>query len=484
MKRSLGLLVMLVALVGLAAAVGSLPEPSAADRVSVLGDAVPAPPRGLRDLALGLGVLVLGAWIFGEVLSVVKLPRICGYLLFGVVVGPESAAWRPLWFPQILDAEQMSYLKLVDGIAIAVIAFVAGGEIRLGELLKVIRKVAVVVAFHAGLVMPGMALAAAFLILPRIPEFAADEGNAILLGSLVLGTIAMAISPAVLIAVIKDARARGPVTQASLTTAILVDLVLIVTFTAIMFAAVTFLGGESAAPADGGLAPLLGGLAWHLLGSVLVGGVLGAIVLWVSRGIPDQLDALVLLAAFGIAVIGEVLHVAPLLVGLTAGIAQANLKGHNANLEKSAERLLLPVCCVFFAVAGAGVHLEALPLLWPTVLLVVGCRAALVATAATISTRLAKFEGAPRRWLWASFISQAGLSIALVGEARRNFADAPWMIELSTLLLAVIAIHELAGPLLMRLGLARSGEVGAADRPDAEPSVPSEAAAANPEPAR
>ncbi|MGA1045180.1 MAG: cation:proton antiporter, partial [Phycisphaerales bacterium] len=247
--------------------------------------------------------------------------------------------------------------------------------------------------------------------------------------------------------------------------------------------AVPCLGDESAAPTDGSLVPLLGGLAWHLLGSVLVGGVLGAIVLWVSRGIPDQLDALVLLAAFGIAVIGEVLHVAPLLVGLTAGIAQANLKGHNAALERSAERLLLPVCCIFFAVAGAGVHLEALPKLWPIVLLVVGLRATLVASAATISTRLAKFEGAPRRWLWASFISQAGLSIALVGEARRNFADAPWMIELSTLLLAVIAIHELAGPLLMRFGLARSGEVGAADREDAEPS-PAASAESVPEPAR
>ncbi|MGA1393930.1 MAG: hypothetical protein ACO38W_12325, partial [Phycisphaerales bacterium] len=183
MKRSLGLLVMLAALVGLAAAVGALPDPTGGVRLSVLGDTVASPPRGLRDLALGLGVLVLGAWIFGEVLSVVRLPRICGYLLFGVVVGPESAAWRPMWFPQILDAEQMSYLKLVDGIAIAVIAFVAGGEIRLGELVKVLRKVAVVVAFHAGMVMPGMALAAGFLILPRIPEFAADEGSGLLVGS-------------------------------------------------------------------------------------------------------------------------------------------------------------------------------------------------------------------------------------------------------------------------------------------------------------
>ena len=58
------------------------------------------------------------------------------------------------------------------------------------------------------------------------------------------------------------------------------------------------------------------------------------------------------------------------------------------------------------------------------------------------------------------------------------------MIELSTLLLAVIAIHELAGPLLMRLGLARSGEVGAADRAEIDPAERPEARPANVESAR
>ncbi|MGA1394220.1 MAG: hypothetical protein ACO38W_13795, partial [Phycisphaerales bacterium] len=60
MKRSLGLLAMLVALLGLAAAVGSLPEPVSGERLSVLGDSVLSPPRGLRDLALGLGAGLVG----------------------------------------------------------------------------------------------------------------------------------------------------------------------------------------------------------------------------------------------------------------------------------------------------------------------------------------------------------------------------------------------------------------------------------------
>lgn len=473
MSRHLLLLVVLTALLGLAAAAGMLSVPARTDAPGLLGEAIVSPPRGLRDLVLGLGVLVLGAWIFGELLSVVRLPRICGYLLFGVLVGPDAASWRPAWFPDVIGSEQLSYVKLVDGLAIAVIAFVAGGEIRLGELRKIAAKVAGVVGLHTVVVFTGMATVAAFVALPMVPGLAGEDGAGPgLVPALVVGTIAMAISPAVLIAVVKDARARGPVSRTSLASAIMVDLVLITTFTVLMFAVVQFGADPAGAEGSGDLLPLAGGLAWHLLGSVLVGAVIGGLILWISKGVPEQLDALVLLAAFGIAVIGEFLHVAPLLVGLSAGIAQANLAGHNADLERSAERLLLPVCCVFFAVAGAGVHLGDLPSLWPAVLVLVACRAAFIFGAATASTRLVGFEPPVKRWLWACFISQAGLSIALVGEVRRNLPDAAWAGELATLLLAVITIHELAGPLLMRFGLAKAGEVGAADRAPAETASP------------
>ncbi|MDA0974905.1 MAG: cation:proton antiporter [Phycisphaerales bacterium] len=468
MSRNLLLLLVLAGLLGLAAAAGILSVPVRTGELGVLGETITSPPRGLRDLVLGLGVLVLGAWIFGELLSVVRLPRICGYLLFGVLVGPDAATWRPDWFPDILGSEQLAYVKLVDGLAIAVIAFVAGGEIRLGELRAIAAKVAGIVGLHAVVVFSGMALVTSLVILPMVPGLAGEDGEGPgIVPALIVGTIAMAISPAVLIAVIKDARARGPVSRISLTSAIMVDLVLITTFTVLMFAVVRFGGGEG----GGDLLPLAGGLAWHLLGSVLVGGVIGGMILWISRAVPEQLDALVLLAAFGIAVIGEFLHVAPLLVGLSAGIAQANLAGHNADLERSAERLLLPVCCVFFAVAGAGVHLGDLPSLWPAVLVIVGCRAALITGAAGIGTRLVGFDPPVRRWLWACFISQAGLSIALVGEVRRNLPDAAWAGELATLLLAVITIHELVGPLLMRFGLAKAGEVDAVEREHASESA-------------
>ncbi|MHC4833126.1 MAG: hypothetical protein ACYTFH_04375, partial [Planctomycetota bacterium] len=149
MSRHLPLLLVLAALLGLAAAAGMLSVPARSGEPGVLGEAITSPPRGLRDLVLGLGVLVLGAWIFGELLSVIRLPRICGYLLFGVLVGPDAATWRPEWFPNVLGGEQLAYVKLVDGLAIAVIAFVAGGEIRLGELRKIAGKVAGVVGLHA-----------------------------------------------------------------------------------------------------------------------------------------------------------------------------------------------------------------------------------------------------------------------------------------------------------------------------------------------
>lgn len=486
MRRSLGLLAMLAALLGLAAAVGSLPDPAGIDRTSALGDAVSAPPRGLRDLALGLGLLVLGAWIFGEVLATVRLPRICGYLLFGVLVGPEAASWRPAWFPQVLDAEQMSYLKLVDGLAIAVIAFVAGGEMRLGRLRAILGQVGLMVSLQALLVVGGVLVALPLVLLPNLAGQLGVAEHRWAIAS-VAALLAFSNSPAVIIAVLKESKARGTMANLSLASAVMVDLVLIVLFTILMFILVAT-GGEGAVAGDA--LAVVPGLLWHLIGSAAIGVVAGAAMRTLGHGVPGQLDAVVLLAAFGIAVAGEAFHVSPLLVALAAGFAQANLRlpgsaaSSGEGLAHAAERLLLPVCCVFFAVAGAGMQLDSLAALWPAALGLASIRAALLFSSTTLAASLSGVPRPARRWVWTSFVSQAGLSIALVGEAVRNLDEAPWMIELATLLLATIAIHELAGPLLMRLGLARCGEIGAADRAEIDADERPDARSANAEPAR
>lgn len=459
MRQSLALLATLAALLVLGG--------------QVAGDAA---SEGGRGLVLGLGILLLAAWISGELLAALRLPRICGYLLLGVLLGPGAAAIRPSWFPLALSAEEIASLKLVDGLAISVIAFVAGGEVRLDRLRDLLRQVRIVLPLQSVAVIGGMMLLLPLVVLPRLGgELGAAEPRLAI--AAVAALLAFSNSPAVIIAVLKEVRARGPMADLSMTVAVLVDLVLIVLFAMTLFWIVAASGDDAGAAGWTSLAP---SLAWHLLGSIALGAGIGAAVRAVARGIPGQLDAFVLVIAFVIAVVAQVAGTAPLLMGLAAGFVQANLRGSGDGLRHAGERLLLPVCCVFFAVAGASVNLASLATLWTAALAIVVVRVVLLWISTTAGASLAGMSAPARWWLWTAFVSQAGLSIGLVGEARRTLAGLPWSDDLATLLLAVIAIHELFGPLVMRLGLTRAGEVSlpAETRSRASP------AASLPEPSR
>jgi hypothetical protein len=76
----------------------------------------------------------------------------------------------------------------------------------------------------------------------------------------------------------------------------------------------------------------------------------------------------------------------------------------------------------------------------------------------------ARLSGAPdivRSHAWMGFISQAGVSLGLSVIVVRAFPD--WGPGVQTIVVAMIAIHELVGPLAFRHALARAGEIGRRD---------------------
>jgi len=63
--------------------------------------------------------------------------------------------------------------------------------------------------------------------------------------------------------------------------------------------------------------------------------------------------------------------------------------------------------------------------------------------------------------LWMGLVSQAGVTLGLTILVATEFPD--WGRTIQTLVLAMIALHELAGPILFRAALVRAGEVGQLD---------------------
>jgi hypothetical protein len=93
-------------------------------------------------------------------------------------------------------------------------------------------------------------------------------------------------------------------------------------------------------------------------------------------------------------------------------------------------------------------------------------------------TRLARVEPEVRRYAWYGFLSQAGVTLALATLVARAFPT--WGAEIQVIIVAMIALHELIGPIGFQYALRRAGEAGAArvvedEPPPHAPAAPSPA---------
>ncbi len=407
-------------------------------QASGLGDG----PRGPDAAALTLGFLLLAAWILGKAAASVGLPKITGYLAAGLVFGPHVGS--------LVTTEMMAAGKAVEGIAVALIALTAGGELRLDWLRKQARRLLIITASELTVVAVGT-MALLLLAAPIFPFMPQDSFATALVVAFVFGAIAVANSPTVTIAVIAETRAEGPVARTVLGVTIVKDMCVIVLFASALAVA------RGVLDADGGGESVALILLRELGGSVVAGVAVGALVALFLRRIGRDIPVFVIGVAFAISEVSSALHLEALLVALTAGFWVENFsKAAGHDLIVGIERVALPVFAIFFASAGAGVDLDALSSLWPLALLLVAARALLVWGGTRLGTHLADAEPEVRRYAWLGFVSQAGVSLALASTVARAFPG--WGDEVQVLIVAMIAIHEVVGPIGFQWALRRAGE--------------------------
>lgn len=425
-------------------------------------------PAGLIETGTSLGVLLLGAWLAGRVFAAINLPRITGYIAFGVLIGPDVLA--------IVTREQTPHLRLVNDLAIAVIALTAGGEIKLDFLKRFGRSLALLCAAHA--------LAVAFVI--GLIVFFFQRGLGIselhevsprLALTAVIVSIAVSGSPAVVIAVLGETNARGRFAQLAIACVVCLDLVVIM-----LFALAMALAGEPLAPFMGAESadrpPLVPYLAQHILGSIVAGAAIGVGLAVYTHRVSASMPIFVVLSSLGVALASHALGLEPLIVALVAGMLMRNIwPAETETLFETVEELSLPVYAAFFAFAAVKIDLELLSTLWVAALILVAARGASIIAGVTAAARFTPLEPIERRHMWTAFISQAGVTLALAAVVQRTFGDAPFGSTVYNLVLAMIAFEEIIGPIIFRWGITRTGSAkpGAgpgAHRIDAPPNPP------------
>ena len=468
-----------------------------------------SPPGVDPGTAARAVAVLLVASLAGRAFQRLRLPRISGYLLTGAALGPRALA--------VLGETHAARLAMCsDAMCLAVIGIAAGAELQLADLRRHPRPTLVMTAcvsvFSFGFVF------LAFLVVgPRV-AFLKELGAAhvALVGSL-MGTLAIARSPASAIAVLREMDARGPFCQHVMAVTVAKDALVValfalnVEFAALanldfsqpgegnpaketkVFESTTSVSRALLAPAVSVAAAVASGLA---LGVALGRAARPRFLFFAvdtasaeagnthSRTLTKRSlrAAAVALVAGGAFALASRARVEPLLLCVVAGATCANRKhaggaGERETLRAATDALMPAVNLVFFTAVGSSVRfdrvfadtnacLAAIALfaarLFALFHAAATARDALRGGAATAAAATPSFfhDPAVAEKIWLAMITQAGVAMGLVKSCERRFATT-WGGDFAALAAATIVLNLLAGPPAFRHAIVAAGESGA-----------------------
>ncbi len=398
---------------------------------------------------LVLGFALLTAFIAGRIIRRVRMPMITGYIVAGLLLGPHVIgrlhADLSLFTPNVLDQ-----LGLIDNLALGLIAFTAGGELRLNDLRSKLKMIGSVVSLQTSIVLVGT-MACIWLLAPYLPFTAGREAGLVLAAALLLAICATATSPSTTIAVITELRAKGPLTTTLMGVTILKDVV-----TLVIFSLGLVLARKLLQPGSDFDLLVFGHVLWEVFGSLLIGLLLGFGIRLYIRFIGQELPIIILAVSFLAMEFGAYSQLSGILICLAAGFYLENFTAHGEQTIKALERYSLPVYVLFFTLAGVKIDVPALQQMWLIALLVIAARLLFTYLGTYAGVRLAGGDRSQRRLMWMGFMGQAGITLGLatiVGEVVPVIGA-----DLRTLIVATIAVNQVLGPILLRIALFRAGE--------------------------
>ncbi len=396
---------------------------------------------------LVVGIMILFAFYAGRGIRHLRLPTIIGFMLVGVLLGPSILS--------IISEDLRMQLDFITQIALGTVAVGIGLELSLKSL------------WHKG---PGLVI---LIVTQLLTTFFIVAAGVYLLTrnivpALVLGAIATATAPAGTAAVIQETNAQGPLTKALYAIVGLDDALGILIF-GFAFAVArgllaSQLGDEvSASLFDTLLFPLI-----EISLSLVWGIATGVIFCLLLRAQSDRQAVLIQTFAMILITIGfsRLLPLSMIFTLLVAGSIVVNTQpsGLVERLRGELTGFTPLLYILFFALAGANLHLGAIPQIGLLGLVYILSRSAGKISGAWFGSVLGKLQENLKRYTGMALLSQAGIAIGLALIVKSEFRDyGAEGVRIGGIVLTTITasciIFELIGPVLVKIALRKSGEI-------------------------
>jgi Kef-type K+ transport system membrane component KefB len=400
------------------------------------------------------GLLFLASQVGGRLATALNAPRMVGYLLTGILIGPSVLGL----FPEKVVTED---LGIITEISLAIIAFSIGGSLKIEQLKRmkgVILWITVLQAFMASLIV----FALMSLFLPKlVPD--SDVTGGFLRGTLpvalAIGAISAATAPAAVMSIVREYRASGSFTTVLLGVIALDDVLTLIIFAFAISLGQALIGSEMVTLSSTVLIPLKDVLLQLGLGT-LMGVLTGALIrFFPSRGALLGIAAGAIFFTSGLTIS---LGLSPLLATMVLGFVIMNF-GDQERGERVfgvIEDIEMPIFGVFFALAGAHLQLGAVVTTgWLMVILTLGRFAGkMVGTKA--GAAISSAPEAIRRYLGMALLPAAGVTVGLMLEVNGLYSHAhPKLCEtMVSAVVGAVLINELLTPFFVRYALFRSGD--------------------------
>jgi Kef-type K+ transport system membrane component KefB len=418
---------------------------------------------GSWNVVLLLGIIVFLGTFGSRIAQRFKIPQVVGCVIVGVILGPHVI---PLVFPNVftvITRDTIEDIQPLTMFALGFIGFMIGGELR-GDVFKKYGKQFFIILLSQGVgafLLVALATSiTAWLILPFVLENieVVNRLNISIAMGLVFGAIASATAPAATTNVLWEYKTRGPLTAAILAIVALDDALALLLYRGAATGAQAIMGTNSSSFA--GTAMIL---FREIVGIALLGFAAGLVLYFLLKFIRSDEKILGFTLALLAFVVGITifLDIEPILPSMIFGITIANLaKRRSKSIFGLVKKFSPPVYTAFFVLAGAHIEFDSMSLYIA------------ILTAVYIFFRVfgkvigsglgAKYSKAPKvvqKYLGICLLPQAGVAIGLAIVSGQLFSS-----EIAKVIIVVVMtgtfIIEILGPMLVKIGIKRAGEVG------------------------
>ena len=402
-----------------------------------------------------LSVALFVGLMLSRIAKLAKLPAVTAYLVTGILIGPYvlgSLGIPGLGFISMADVKSYS---IISDVALGFIAFSIGNEFRLSQLKKTGKQATVIGIFQAVFTT---LLVDAILVCVHL----AMPDKLSLPAAIVLGAVASATAPAATLMVVRQYKAKGPLTDILLPIVALDDAVGLVLF-AISFGVAKALMSGTISILSIVLEPIL-----EVVLSLILGAIMGFLITYFERFFHSRSKRLSMSVAFVFLTVAismlkfEIggIHVAfsPLLTCMMLGTVFCNCCDFSEELMDRLDRWTAPLFLLFFVISGAELELSVFTD-WAIVLIgiiYILSRSAGKYFGAFTSAKAVKCEKPIVKYLGITLLPQAGVALGMAIKAQQLGAEGAIVANIT---LFAVLVYELIGPLLTKISLQKAGEI-------------------------